>query len=297
MPVETGRLPPGLAQGERLSSLGLRLEQVATPDEHEQAEDLGGCKREGRPTSARLGERVFEDHQRFVEVSHRQDGDRRDEEGARGVVPHERPLGKRSTRDRHDLRCRLAGAGIVVREQGEQHPLSEGPRGRSFSDGLEQLEGVILQGGREQVVGDQPGLEQALELRVGAVEVGQRLRKDCVRLLAPEEVELAAEQERDLGLLERIVDQIPRSLQVLNRRLAADPRLGRAELDQHFGALGGMRGLVERAAQIGDRALGSPACARTASGLAQRRHTLRPARRRTPKQLRGDALRLGARGG
>src|SRR4029453_17427280 len=107
----------------------------------------------------------------------------------------------------------------------------EGLRGRSFSDGLEQLEGVVLQGGREQVVGDQPGLEQALELRIGAVEVGQRLGEDRVRLLAPEEVELAAEQERDLGLLERIVDQLPRSLQMLDRRLAADPRLGRAELD------------------------------------------------------------------
>ena len=176
VPVEAGRLPPGSAQGERLSSLGLRLEQVATPHEHEQAEDLGGGEGEGRPTPARLGERVFEDHQRLVEVRHRQDHDGRDEEGAGDVVPHERPLAKRSTRDRHDLRCRLAGAGIVVREQGEQHLFPEGLRGRSFSDGLEQLEGVVVQGRREQVVGDQPGLEQALELGVGAVEVGQRLR-------------------------------------------------------------------------------------------------------------------------
>ena len=156
---------------------------------------------------------------------------------------------------------------------------------------------MVLQGGREQVVGDQPGLEQALELGIGAVEVGQRLGEDRVRLLASEEVELTAKQERDLGFLERIVDQLPRSLQMLDRRLAADPRLGRAELDQHVGAFGCSRRLVEGSAQIGDGALGSPARARTAGGLAQRRHALLPARRRTAKQLRGDALRLGARGG
>ena len=84
---------------------------------------------------------------------------------------------------------------------------------------------------------------------------------------------------------------------MLDRRLAADPRLGRAELDQHFGALGGLRRFVEGSAQIGDRALGCPACARTARGLAQRRHALRPTRWRTTKQLGGDALRLVARGG
>ena len=62
-----------------------------------------------------------------------------------------------------------------MREQREQHLLPEGLRGRSLADALEQLERVVVQGRREHVVGDQPGLEQALELGVGAVEVVQRL--------------------------------------------------------------------------------------------------------------------------
>ena len=114
--------------------------------------------------------RVFEDHQRLVEVRHRQRHDRRDEDRAGDVVPYQRSLGQRPARDRHDLGRGLTGAGLVVREQGEQHLLAEGVRGRPFADPVEQRQRTVLQARREQVVGDQSRLEQTLELSIGAVE-------------------------------------------------------------------------------------------------------------------------------
>ena len=59
---------------------------------------------------------------------------------------------------------------------------------------------------------DQPGLEQALQLGIGAVELLHRSPEDGVRLLAAKEVELSAELKRDLTSPDRIVDQLPRSL-------------------------------------------------------------------------------------
>ena len=73
VPVEAGSRAPGSAQGERLSGLGLRLEEVATPHEHEQRGRPSRRQRRGSTTPARLGERVFVDHKRLVEVRHRQD--------------------------------------------------------------------------------------------------------------------------------------------------------------------------------------------------------------------------------
>ena len=52
----------------------------------------------------------------------------------------------------------------------------------------------------EHAVGDEPCLEEPLELLVGAGELIQCLGEDGVRLLAAEEEEeLAAEHERGLG--------------------------------------------------------------------------------------------------
>jgi hypothetical protein len=190
----------------------------------------------------------------------------------------------------------MSRAGIVVREQREQRLLAERVGDGPLADPVEQRQRAVVQTRREHVVGDQHCLEQTLELCISAVEVDQGLGEDRVRLLAAEEVELAAEQERDLALLDRVVDQLARFLQMLDCCLTADPHLGRAELDQHVRAVGGVGRLGERATQIRDGTLGGPARARAASGFSKPRHGLRAACRRAAQQLRGDALRLGARG-
>ena len=65
---------------------------------------------------------------------------------AGGVGPHERAVGKRSTRERDDLRRRLARAGVVV---GEQRRAAASrpkvPAGGSVADALEQLGGVAVE--------------------------------------------------------------------------------------------------------------------------------------------------------
>jgi hypothetical protein len=127
---------------------------------------------------------------------------------------------------------------------------------------------VVVQSRREHVVGDESGPEQALELRVGTIEVVQRVGQDGVRLFAAEKVELPAKQEPDLGSSDRVVDQLPRRSKVLDRGLAADPDLGRPELDEHLCPFRRARRLLEGAAKVGNSALRSPARTRAARRLA-----------------------------
>jgi hypothetical protein len=98
----------------------------------------------------------------------------------------------------------------VVREQGEQELLADGLCRGPAADALEPLERGAVEGRREQVVRDQAGLEQALELRVGAAELVQRLDEDGVCLVTAQEEELAAEQKRGLGPRYRTFGQLVR---------------------------------------------------------------------------------------
>jgi hypothetical protein len=81
---------------------------------------------------------------------------------------------------------------------------------------------------------------------------------------------------------------------MLDGCVAAHDRLGGAELEQQVGPLGGGRWLGERAAEIGDRALGSTARAGALGGVAQRPDDLCVRGGGSAEQVRGDPLRLGA---
>jgi hypothetical protein len=114
---------------------------------------------------------------------------------------------------------------------------------------------------------------------------------------APEEKELAAEEQRGLRPSHRIVEQFARRLQVLDRRVPVDMDLRGPELEQHVGKVGGGRRLSERAAEIGNSTLGGAPRTRSAGGLAQRRDNTRVVARRTAQQVRGDSLGLAPGGG
>ena len=128
---------------------------------------------------------------------------------------------------------------------------------------------------REQVVGDDPRLEHARELGVGVAELLERRDEDRIGLLAPEEEELAAEQQCGLRAFRRVNGQVVRLAQVLDRRVAADQRLGRAELAQHVGAVRRGRRLGQCPPQVRHGALGRAARGGPPGGVAQRRDHLR----------------------
>jgi hypothetical protein len=94
---ETRRRAPGSGTGERLADVGLRLSQVAAPDEHLCAEDLHGGRREDRPAPVCLGQQVVVHGQRLVEVRHREHGARR-KERRRGIRTDERSRRARDAR-------------------------------------------------------------------------------------------------------------------------------------------------------------------------------------------------------
>jgi hypothetical protein len=80
---------------------------------------------------------------------------------------------------------------------------------------------------------------------------------------------------------------------VLDRRVAADQRLGRPEFEQQVGALGRRRRLGERAAKVGNRALGRPASCCAPGGFAQHGHDPWIRGRGGEQQVRGDPFGLG----
>jgi hypothetical protein len=119
----------------------------------------------------------------------------------------------------------------VIGEQREEQLLADGLVPRPAPDALEPLERGAVERGREQVVGDQSRLEHVLEFEVGAGELVQCLGVDGIRFLAAEEEEeLATEEERVLGSLDRVDDQRVGLLQMLDGGVAADERPGGAEL-------------------------------------------------------------------
>ena len=119
----------------------------------------------------------------------------------------------------------------MVGEQGEQQLLADRLRRGMAPDALEPLERRGVEGRREQVVCDQARFEQTLKLWLRTAELVKRLDEDRVRLVAAEEEELAAEQERNSRSLYWSRTQLVCILEVLDRRVAVDLRLGRAELE------------------------------------------------------------------
>jgi hypothetical protein len=125
----------------------------------------------------------------------------------------------------------------VIGDEREQHLLANGRTPGPAANALEPQEGSAVEAPHVQGVGDEPRLEETLELRVGAGElrVGageliQRLGEDGVRLfVAEKQEELAAEQERRLGSPDGVGDQRVRLPQVLDRSVAPHERLGRTK--------------------------------------------------------------------
>jgi hypothetical protein len=90
-----------------------------------------------------------------------------------------------------------------------------------------------MQGWVKEPVAKQPGVEKALELGIGAVQLVECLAEDGVGLCEAVKVEeLASEEDRSFCLLEAIVDQPVCLLKVFRCRLAVNKRLGGAELEQ-----------------------------------------------------------------
>ena len=180
----------------------------------------------------------------------------------------------------------------MVGEQGEQQLLACGPGSGLDADAFEPLGRIAVEPRGEQAVRDQAGREEALELRIGPGKLVERLLEHGVRLLSAEDEQLAAEQSRGLGAPHRARGQRMRLAQVLYCGLSAHVRLGRAELEEHFGALRVRRRLLEGASKVGDGALRSTAAAGAAGSLAQRRDDLCIRARGTAQQVHGDAFRF-----
>src|SRR5262249_15670454 len=107
---------------------------------------------------------------------------------------------------------------------------------------------------------DQPGHEEALDLRVGAREPVESVTEDGDRLIeAMEIVELTSEKGGDLGSALWLVDQLVCFPQMLGGSLAVHESLSRSELEQHVDAPTVGRHLSERAAEVRERALGRTA--------------------------------------
>ena len=101
-----------------------------------------------------------------------------------------------------------------------------------------------------------------------------------------------AEHERGLGPADRVVVQRMCLLQVLDRRVAADERFDRAELEQQLGAFRSRGRLGERTAKVCNGALRGAAGARSAGRLAQPSDDTWFARRGRAEQVRGDPFGL-----
>ena len=300
MPREASRRAPDLPCGQGLTRFGLHLAEVATPAQRHGAEDLHRTECERRAVPVGLGERVLVDREDLVEIRHREHRARRDEAGAdrvrdgRLVRAQDRAVGEGPARERDDLRRRPARTCVVVGEQGEQQLLASGPGSGLDADAFEPLGRIAVEPRGEQAVRDQAGREEALELRIGPGKLVERLLEHGVRLLSAEDEQLAAEQSRGLDAPHRARGQCMRLAQVLYCGLSAHVRLGRAELEEHFGALRVRRRLLERASKVGDGALRGTARAGAPRGVAQRRDGLRICGRRAAQQVRGDPLRLGS---
>ncbi len=180
----------------------------------------------------------------------------------------------------------------MVGEHGEQQLLACGPGSRLDADAFEPLGRIAVEPRGEQAVRDQAGREEALELRIGPGKLVERLLEHGVRLLSAEDEQLAAEQSRGLGAPHRARGQRMRLAQVLYCGHSAHVRLGRAELEEHLGALRVWRRLLEGASKVGDGALQGTARAGAPRGVAQRRDGLRICGRRAAQQVRGDAFRF-----
>src|SRR5512132_3583618 len=281
VPREASRRAPDLPCGEGLTRFGLHLAEVATPAQREGAEDLHRTECERRAVPVGLGERVLVDREDLVEIRHREHRARRDEAGAdrvrdgRLVRAQDRAVGEGLARERDDLRRRPARTCVVVGEQGEQQLLACGPGSGLDADAFEPLGRMAVEPRGAQAVRDQAGREEALELRIGPGKLVERLLEHGVRLLSAEDEQLAAEQSRGLGAPHRARGQRMRLAQVLYCGLSAHVRLGRAELEEHFGALRVRRRLLEGASKVGDGALRGTARAGAPRGVAQRRDGLR----------------------
>jgi hypothetical protein len=144
----------------------------------------------------------------------------------------------------------------VICDQREQQLLPHRHVLRAGADPLEPRDRGGVKRRREQVIGDEPRLQQVLELGVGAAELLQGGAEDGVRLLGAQQEELASERERGLGPADRLLEEAVRGAEMLDRGVAVHLRLGGAELEQHVGALGRRRRLGERASKVRDGALG-----------------------------------------
>jgi len=131
-----------------------------------------------------------------------------------------------------------------------------------------------------------------LELGVGTGELVERRHEDRIGFFAVKEEELAAELERGLGSADRILEQRERLAQMLDRRLAVDRRFCGAELTQQLRTVSRRRRLDERAAEIGNRALGGTTRPRAACSVAQRGNDVRIRCGWGSEQVSGDALRF-----
>jgi hypothetical protein len=180
-----------------------------------------------------LGECVVVDRESVIQIRHCQHHAGRNEGVARHLRPYQRSPGKRAARKRDGDSGRRACPRIVIGEEREQDLLANGPVPGSPADTLKPPESGAVKLPHVHGVGDKPGLEETLELRVGAGEFIQRLGEDSVRLLAAEEEEeFAAEHEGGLGSADGVDGQRVRLPQVLDRSVAAHQCLGRAKFAQ-----------------------------------------------------------------
>ena len=103
------------------------------------------------------------------------------------VPSRERPAGQR-----HGIGGGHSGAGIVVGERGEQQLLADGRVGELAAEAVEPPARLVVMRGNEEIVGDQPRLEHAAELGVGAGELLERAGEGRVGFVALQAEELTA---------------------------------------------------------------------------------------------------------
>ena len=126
-----------------------------------------------------FGKRVVVDDENFVEVGHREHRAGGDERAAGPF--HQGSVRQRPPGERDGLGGRHSSTRVVIREQRQQQPLADRLVAETASDALQPLERGFVAPRHEQVVRDQPGLEQPLELGVGAAQLVQRLAVHAVR--------------------------------------------------------------------------------------------------------------------
>jgi hypothetical protein len=205
--LASGR-PPRLGGSERLAPLGLGLGQVAPQDKGLRAKHLNDREGEDRSAPACLGEGLVVDRQRLVEIRHRQDHAGREEGYGGKLRSDQRSTGERAARKRDGHSGGRARPRVVIGEQRYQRLLANGRVPRVVADAIEPLQGPGVEAPYVDRVGDEPRLEEALELGVGAGELIQCPGEGGVRLLvAKEEEKLAAKQELGLGSPHGVDDQ------------------------------------------------------------------------------------------